>query len=113
MSVRAFVPGGKKVAARQALLMSLPNGDWRDRKHVPIHVRPGEAIDHHLHAKSVARVLVDTLLHKRFTYKQERNWKGGEEEHGDLGLLDVMDGLLTPTFVRFCWKQRSTPRRRG
>lgn len=50
--------------------------------------------------------MVKLLVHRRFRHQAERNWKEGEEEHCDVALLDVVHGLLAPTYEMFVERTR-------
>ena len=77
LAVESFCPGGGKVCERKAILMSLPNGDWRDRVHVDVYVQDMVGIANpYTLAMETANGLVEVLLYRKCRFKQERNWKG-------------------------------------
>ena len=97
----AFCPGGGNAHVRKALLMTLPNGDWRDRQRVEIFLPNGSVIQKEQQARVFAESICKVLLYRRLRWKAERNWKEGEEEHADIAILDVCHGLLKPTYLRW------------
>ena len=57
MTIEAFLPGGGMSHVRKAALMSLPNGDWRNRSQVEVFVPPGHVVNPYEHSHFLAEAL--------------------------------------------------------
>lgn len=77
LAVRALCPGGGLNTLRAAMLLTLPNGEWRNHREVVVYVGDG-----------------------RF------HWAGGEEQCCSVPILEVCCGLLGPLFRMLCALQR-------
>ncbi|CAK0802016.1 unnamed protein product, partial [Prorocentrum cordatum] len=104
--IHALTVGFSKASKlqQQALLRSMPLGDWRKRDVVEVYLTGlvGELPSKAVLAKEVAHSLVQGISWHKFAKYPRNRWLGGEAAISQPTLIDACHGLLRPTFEHFC-----------
>ena len=103
--VRLLVPrsgGGRQSALRRCVLNILPNGDWRNRERVDIHLpaEMADEVDLDAIADDVAFAFIGVLTTRKIAVNLKKNRLGQEEVVSDVLLLEACHGFFTPTYKR-------------
>lgn len=90
---------GPRLLQRKAMLMALPNGDWRRRDRIEVWVpNVGVEYDHSQIAESVAASLLAVLAGCQFTVYPRHRWTRSDEAFDEFILLEGIHGLASAAF---------------
>jgi hypothetical protein len=101
VSLSVFMGVGHHRKIVQAIMGSLPNGDWRRQDVVQVFVRHGVHWDRRLVSQLVARGFLRTLAKTSFRIFNRNRWCGNDIAINQLGLFQSCHGLLGRVFKRF------------
>ena len=98
-----LVQHGRQILMRRILLIVLPNGDWRDRRHVQYYLAVGP--DAVTDPETISQMLADGVT-SALSFAQPRvypqsRWIGAHMSIDELGIMEGCHGLLSRTMVRF------------
>eukprot|EP00971_Amphidinium_carterae_P195205 3873604-Amphidinium_carterae.2 len=99
-----FVSSGANILTNQALLLSLPNGDWRVQDEVqvflPLGMRQQPVNKTHI-SKVLTASLLFVLCSKKPSLFVRHRWTGADIAVDEIARLQGIHGLLQPVWKRF------------
>ena len=79
----------------------LPNGNWRNRDEIDIHIPPGQDFVEAYVKEQRASAMAVALVGSAFRLYNKKNFHGQEEAISDPSLAQVCYGLLSDTYPLF------------
>ena len=78
-----------------------PNGFFGDTEYIDVWLDSFTGLDEQKARQDISIAMDQGLLHRRFRQLESGKWHSAEKALGDIGLMDMCFGLLTPTFERY------------